>query len=158
MAAPVWVNGQVLNASDVNNWFVSLAAYKTATTNRNTLTATIDPDLQLAITAANSFWEVRAGVIYVASAGAFKWTWTAPAGVTGGYTVALAQGTPMPLGLNWAATQTAATDGTVYGIQLQGMLGIGSTTGTFGINWASNSGPNSLTVGIGSYLMATRIG
>jgi hypothetical protein len=64
----------------------------------------------------------------------------------------------MPLGLNWAATSAAATDGTVYGIQLQGILGIGSTTGTFGINWASNSGPNNLTVGVGSYLLAGRVG
>ena len=158
MAPPTWSVGQVLTASDVNSWFVDLVAYKTSATARNTLTLSLDPDLQFTIPTANSFWEIRASFIYVASAGSFKWAWTAPTGFGGGYTAALPQATPMPLGLAWGATPAAATDGTVYGVQIQGILSIGSATGTFGLQWASNSGPNSLTVGIGSYLMATRVG
>jgi hypothetical protein len=153
-----WNVGDVLTSGDMNSWTVPLAVYKTATTIRNTLTLSLDPDLQFTIATANSFWEIRASVIYTASAGSFKWTWTAPSGFTGGYSAGLAQATPQPLGLAWGATASAATDGTVYAVQIQWVLGISSTTGTFGIQWASNSGPNSITVGVGSYLLARRIG
>ena len=159
MAVKQWSVGDVLTAADMNSWTVPLAAYKTATTNRTTLTLAIDPDLQFTIPTANSFWEITASVIYTGSAGSFKWSWTVPTGFGGGYTVALPQSTPLlPLGEAWGATAASATDGTTYGIHVHGMLSIGSTTGTFGINWASNSGPNSLTVGIGSCLTARRIG
>ena len=156
MAAPTWVSGQVLTASDVNNWFVPFAGYKTSVTTRSTLTMSIDPDLQFALS-ASSMYEIRAGVIYTAASGGFKYAWTLPSGTSGGYTISLAQGTLMPLGLVWSATQVAATDGTVYAIQVMGALQTGSA-GTFGLQWASNSGPTSLTVGIGSYLTARRIG
>lgn len=158
MAVPTWTVGQVLTAADVNNWFTAVTAYKTSTTNRSTLTLTLDPDLQVLLSAVNAYYEVRASIIYVASAGAFKWNFAFPTGCTGGYSAAVPQGTPMPMGLTWAAAQTGATDGTTYAIQLQGMIGTGSNTGNLGIQWCSNSGPNSLTVGIGSYLAVNRIG
>jgi hypothetical protein len=158
MAVPTWTVGQVLTASDVNNWFVPLIGYKTAQTVRSTLTLSLDPDMQFNIPTANAAYLIQAGIIYVASAGSFKWTWTLPSGATGGYSVALAQGTLMPLGLAWSATPTAATDGTVYSIQIQGLLNTSASTGTFGIQWCSNSGPNSLTVGVGSFLQARRVG
>lgn len=158
MAIPTWSVGQVLTASDINNWFTDKAAYKVSTTVRSTLTLTLDPDLVVPLSAANAFYEVRASVIYVASAGAFKWNFAFPTGCTGGYSAAVPQGTPMPMGLTWGAAQTGATDGTTYAVQIQGMIATSTNTGNLGVQWCSNSGPNSLTVGIGSYLAVSRIG
>ena len=36
MAIPTWSSGEVLSASDVNDYFVPLAAYKTGDTGRTT--------------------------------------------------------------------------------------------------------------------------
>ncbi len=157
MAAPTYVTGQVLAASDCNNWFTGLYAYKTSATVRSTLTLAIDPDLQFSL-AASAFYEIRAGIIYTGASGSFKFGWTFPSGVTGGFTVALPQGTLMPTGFTWASTSAGATDGTVYGLQVMGNLATSSTAGTFGLQWSSNAGPASLTCGIGSYLIAQRVG
>jgi hypothetical protein len=157
MAVPTWAVGQVLTASDVNNWFVPLIGYKTSITTRNTTTLSLDPDMQFTLPTANATYLIQAGVIYSAASGSFKWTWTFPSGGTGGYSVALPQGTLDPLGLLWSATQAAATDGTVYSIQIQGTFTLSTTTGTFGLQWASQTAA-SLQVGVGSFIQARRVG
>ena len=162
MAPPVWSVGQVLAASDVNNWFVPLAAYKTSQATRTTLTKSIDSDLQVTL-AANAFYEVRAGIIYQSpgGSGGFAFTWTVPSGVSGGYTAAFIQTGPAPgtYGFTWGATEIAATpDAGVYGISIEGMLSTSGSGGTFGLNWASSSGPSSLILGAGSELTLRRTG
>ena len=157
MAIPTYSPGDVLTAADCNNWFTPIAAYKTATTNRSTLTLTADPDLTLSLDASSSY-EIRAMVIYSGASGSFKFGWTVPASATGGYGVALPQGTPMPLGQTWGATPAGATDGTTYALIFAGNLITVGSSGSLTFKWGSNSGPASLTVGVGSYLLARRIG
>lgn len=159
MPVPTWSVGQILASADVNSWFVPLPAYKTSTTVRSTLSLSIDPDLQITL-AASAFYEVRAGLIYSAASGGFSFTWTAPAGFGGGYTASFnLSGTgSSTYGYTWAATPLAGTPGGTFGILIEGMLSTAAAAGTFGLNWASGTGPASLTLGIGSYLAARRVG
>lgn len=164
MAAPTWSVGQVLTASDVNTWFVDLDAYKTSTTARSTLVLAIDPDLQFSV-AANAFYEIRASLIYQAASSGFDFAWTTPSGAGGNYTAAFNnQGTGTPGEGAWGLAFSGATGiaGTPGGtptpaVSILGMLSTVSA-GTFGVQWASNSGPVSLSLLSGSYLIARRIG
>jgi hypothetical protein len=159
MALPVYANGQILNASDCNLWFMPIAAYKTATTVRNTLTKSIDPDLQITL-AASSVYQVQAGIIYT-SANAMDFTWVVPASATGGY-VAVANeagGVNWTSGLTWGATETVgALGGRVNGIVVHGMIQTAGSGGTFGFSWASATGPVNCTLGVGSVLTVNRVG
>ncbi len=159
MAPPTYSVGQVLTANDCNVWFVPVAAYKTATTVRNTLTKSIDPDLQITL-AASSVYQIEAGIIYT-SANAMDFTWVVPASATGGYTTShnLAGTGAGTWGFVWGATVSAAAlGGSVNGVQVHGMIQTAASGGTFGISWASNVGPASLTLGVGSVLTARRVG
>jgi hypothetical protein len=156
MAVPVWVTGQVVSASDVNQWFTPLGAYKTAITTRNTLTKSIDPDLQITL-AASTIYQITAGIIY-SSANAMDFTFTVPASSTGGYSAAFNQAGIGAGGFSfvWTATPSAAAIQTA--IVIQGMIQTAGSGGTFGISWASSVGPVNCTVGVGSVLSAQRLG
>ena len=160
MAAPTWAVGQVLSASDVNTWFVPLAAYKVATTTRSSLSMTIDPDLQFTL-AANSTYKLSAALLYSAASGGFSFTWTFPTGIVGGYSVSLnlSGAGSSTYGYGFSATVVGGTPSTTtYAAPILGMVQTGSTGGTFGVNWASATGPVSLTLGVGSMLECRRIG
>lgn len=159
MAAPTWTSGEVLSAADVNDWFVPKAAYKTTSTNRSTLTLSIDPDLQFTLD-ANVIYEIRASIIYQ-STNAMTFGWTVPSGATGGYSAAVNQaGTSWwTFGYTFSATPNAgAESANVNGIIIEGFIQTSATSGTFGFKWASQTGPASLTIGVGSMLIARRIG
>ena len=159
MAVPTWVVGQVLTAADVNSWFVPVPAYKTAVTTRNTLTKSIDPDLQITL-AASCIYQIQAGIIYT-SANAMDFTWVIPASATGGYAGGfnLAGTGAGTWGFTFAATVTAAgLGGSVNGIQVHGMIQTAGSGGTFGLSWASSTGPVNCTLGVGSVLTANRVG
>lgn len=159
MALPVFTAGQVLNASDVNSWLQPLAGYKTAVTTRNTLTKSIDPDLQVAL-AASSIYMVNLNMIHT-SANAMDYTFVIPAGSTGGYSASfnLAGTGAGTWGFVWTATvSSAGLGGTVNGVLIQGMISVAGTAGTFGVSWASSTGPASLTMGVGSCLSVQRVG
>jgi hypothetical protein len=139
MAPPTYSNGQILNASDCNLWFTPEAAYKTSTTVRNTLTKSIDPDLQVTL-AASSIYQVTVAVIYTSAhnlSGTGAGTW----------------------GFTWGATVSAAgLGGSVNGIQVHGMIQTAGSSGTFGFSWASDTGPVNCTLGVGSVLTARQVG
>ena len=150
MAAPTWVPGQVLSASDVNTWFVDLAAYKTSATTRTTLTVAPDPDLTLTL-APSAFYRVHAGIGYSCASGGISYNFSITAGTTGIFENATG-GIQNP----WN-TLLAGSSNTVGGLSITGLLATG-TGGTFAFQWASNTGPASLSVSAYSYLTATRIG
>jgi hypothetical protein len=160
MAPPVYTPGQILDASDCNLWFTPKAAYKTVATNRSTLTLSIDPDLQFNLD-ASSIYEVRAGIIYQ-STNAMAFSWTIPASATGGYAASFnlagaANGETW--GCTWGGTFNAGgLSGSVNGITLNGFIQTSASSGTFGFKWASQTGPASLTIGVGSILVARRVG
>jgi hypothetical protein len=156
MAPPVYANGQIFNASDVNLWCIPLAAYKTSTTVRNTLTKSIDPDLQITL-AASSVYQVQAAIIYT-SANAMDFTWVVPASATGGYTMAGNQAGVGAGAFSFVWTATPGTAAADTGVLIHGMIQTAGSGGTFGVSWASQSGPVLCTMGVGSILTANRVG
>jgi hypothetical protein len=154
MAVPTWVTGQILTASDVNNWFVPIAAFKPSATVRNSVTLTADTDLTLSV-AASAVYEISAGLIYQgATTVNFLFNFAVPSGAGGGETVNLPTTT---VGQTWTTTVTAAGSATVFGAQLMGVLTTVSA-GTFALQWASGTGGTNMTLGGGSYLVARRVG
>jgi hypothetical protein len=137
-----------------------MVAWKTGVTSRSVTTQTTDPDLQLTV-AANATYVVEASVIILApSGGGFNYTWTVPSGVSGGYTVSfdLASTGFVTYGYGWTTSQLGATpSGTTVGMQADGLLTVGSTSGTFGLDWASNTSGDTVEVGAGSFLMMRRV-
>jgi hypothetical protein len=156
MALPVYSNGQILNASDCNLWFMPIAAYKTAATARTTLTKSIDPDLQITL-AASSVYQVQASLIYV-SANPMDFTWVIPASSTGGYTMAGNQAGVGAGAFSFVWTATPGTAAADTGVLIHGTIQTAGSGGTFGISWASQSGPVLCTMGVGSILTANRVG
>jgi hypothetical protein len=160
MPIPVWSVGQVLSASDVNNWLAPAAAvYKTASTNRTSATLTIDPDLQFTL-AGGAVYSIQGAILCTGAAGiGFNFGWTTPSGAAGGYGVAFNQSGvgAVTLGLVWTATQVSGTPGGTQSLLVNGVI---TTTGggTFGLNWATFTGGSTATCGSSSVLNAQRIG
>lgn len=162
MPAPTWVPGQVLTASDVDQWFVPLAAYKVVALARTTNVLAIDPDLQFT-TVANATYEVRASLLYQAGAGigfSFQWTVPATAG-TFGYGASMnlsgtGAGTYM---FAWTANALAGDpSGNTLAVNIQGMLQTNAGGGTLGLQWASGTAGQTVTLLAASYLIARRMG
>ncbi|HEX8006590.1 MAG TPA: hypothetical protein VF482_09210 [Trebonia sp.] len=161
MPIPTWSVGQVLAASDVDNWFVPLAAYKTGNTTRSATSLASDPDLTLNV-AASAVYDVRCYVLYSgAAATGMNFGFTAPAGVSGSYgTLYNVSGTGTT-GSAWVWSATPNTAGTPAGnslIIIEGTLITGVTAGVLAFQWASNTGGNNVTVINGSKLTARRVG
>jgi hypothetical protein len=156
VAAPVYSNGQILNASDCDLWFTPIAAYKTATTARTSATLVTDPDLQITL-AASSVYEVTAGHNWLAATGVgISWAFTIPSGATGAYQVSYSlAGT---FGLTWTSTVTAGSAGAPnYGAVIRGLITT-TSSGTFALQWGSGTGGSSCTMGVGGLLVARRVG
>ena len=159
MAVPIFTSGEVLTADDCNNWFTEIPTYKLTSTNRSSLSITIDPDLQMTL-AASCVYKIEAGIIYQ-STSAMRYAWTVPAGASGGFTADfnLAGTGAGSWGFTFSSTNDAAAlGGSVNGVHLIGILQTSTTAGTFGFKWGSTSGPSSLTLGVGSILTARRVG
>jgi hypothetical protein len=81
MAVPVWVPGQVLAASDVNTWFVPLAAVKTVDQSVTSSTTLVNDNVLAVPVAASSTYEFRLFCWFQAAAGGdFKFQFAGPAG------------------------------------------------------------------------------
>lgn len=156
MPPPTWIPGQVLVASDVNNWFVTLAGYKTAGTTRSTVSLTADPDLGFGVL-ANAFYEVRAGIGYNCAANGINFNFLVPAGTTGSYEVAGQLGGPAAVTNSWTVP-LAASSSTTGGLLFHGILATGVNAGGLNFAWASSTGASTLTVNAYSYLTANRVG
>jgi hypothetical protein len=163
---PTWSVGQVLASADVNNWFVPLAAYKTADLGRTTTTLTADPDLTVAV-AANAVYRVECQLYYksTATTNGFSWTWTIPAGTTAGDYSALytaPSGNLLYEHDQWTdsahTAQNAATAGNIRGVTICGTLATNGSAGSFTVNWASDNATPTTTLIARSHLVLTRIG
>lgn len=163
MAVPVYVTGQVLAASDCNQWFLPLEAYKTSATSRSSTTPLIDPDLQVTV-AASAVYAVYAAIGYQnpTGASAISWSFQIPAGATGSYGGAYVQ--PGPVTNAWwntfaATVSAAASDNLFHGLSLQGTLTTSGTSGTFGLVWAPSTGSaGAVQIGASSNLICQRVG
>jgi hypothetical protein len=148
MPIPTWTVGQVLAASDVNNWFVPQVAYKTSDTSRaSTTTNSPDPDLIVNV-AANANYFVEVFLFYEGSATAsqgFKWAWVVPTGATMRYHIICADTSNNPFastGGTFLGTSTGVAgstgSGNLRGLSMKGTLFVGSTSGTANITWSPN--------------------
>jgi hypothetical protein len=163
---PTWSVGQVLAASDVNNWFVPLAAYRTSTQSVTSSTTLVNDNALFVTVAANAVYRGELVLIYDGdTAGDLKAAWTVPASAT--------ISTAFATGLSGSAA--AATDDLVTGASNTpqfGALGSGTncaalyifilttsgTSGTLQFQWAQNTSSATATrVFAGSHLVLQRI-
>lgn len=163
MGIPTWTTGQVLTASDVNDWFVPLAAVKVSDqTIQSTTTLQNDNALTLAL-ATNATYILEANIFWDSGTGQdYKFTWAVPSGsslewcyvsaATSGNTAALqAAGNVVSV--------TGLTVGSIHGMQHYGLLQVGPTTGSLRYQWAQNtSGAYNTSTRAGSYLALRRVG
>ncbi len=164
MPPPVFTTGQVLDAPDVNTWFVPLAAYKASNTDRTTTTMSGDPDLTVPV-AANAWYFVDVFLAYLCTSTTprFKFTWLTPSGSGAASYHALYVGTGgvqvNELDL-WTETHTAAitTASVTMGMSIRGTLLTGGTAGNFQLSWAADSTAAAMTLAARSILKLTRVG
>lgn len=166
MAVPVWAVGQVLSASDVNNWFVPLVVIKPAGTSRNNTTSmSNDPDIVLNL-AASATYHINGVIFYdgpAAGSSDLKCTFTIPSGASGMYHNPhqnLSGGYTGTAATNWTDTVTANTNGVgnnmVFGVS--GIL-VTASAGALHYQWAQNtSNATNTHIQAQSFLTAQRIG
>lgn len=171
MAVPVYVAGQILNASDCNNWFIPTAvAIKPSDTGRASTTALAnDPDLVLGLS-ANSTYEITGNIFYdggtgVGNEGDIKYAWAVPTSgsfvgsmihlnVSGNFAGAFQQ---IDGDANAGSAQTQGI-GVIMILTVSGMVTVASTAGNLTFRWAQNTSETTNThVKANSYLVARRI-
>jgi hypothetical protein len=165
MAPPTYANGQILNASDCNLWFVPLAAYKTADLGRNINGTSADPDLTVAV-AANAFYAVEAALFYKGSAidVTFQWKFSIPASSGAGlYYASYLSASGLTLlaeADQWADAHTAdaPTTGTIYPVFVRGMLATAGSSGSFTLAWGGISATPTVTLTSRSHMTLQRVG
>lgn len=166
MALPVYSNGQILNGSDCNLWFMPLVAYKSADTGRTSASQVADPDLTVSV-AANAVYRVDAELFFKSSSsgtGQFDWTWTFPAGTAGGTygAIYLGGGGGVVIednGWNDAAHSAgAAAINTLYPVTIHGTLVTAGTAGAFTLLWGGHGAGPTVTLTARSHLVLTRLG
>jgi len=173
MPIPTWVPGQVLSASDVDQWFVPQAVVKPSNTSRTNNTISADPALTVSL-AAGGLYEVRCMIFYngLSGGGYLEWNWTVPSGGAFNYQPFY----PRQNGGNdtgYNATDEAGVEaaaatnvgpawtGGPLAIKTAFMTGLasGGSGGPLTFNWAQNVSNGTATqVMANSYLIAQRIG
>lgn len=142
---PTWVPGEVLASADVNNWFVPLAAVRTADATPVLNTTMTNDDTLFWPVAANATYVFFLYLIYTGSAtGGFKFQLTAPSGASAKFTGTwnVAGGGAFPTALGALSTPQTVTIGTLnaeYDSFWQGTLVTSSTTGNFQLQWAEQA-------------------
>lgn len=152
MPIPTWTPGQVLTASDVNSWFVPLAAIKTSDQSVTSSTTMVN-DTALVLTPAVSASYLFQCYIYfqAGTTGDFKWQFGVPAGAFMRY-MALYQGTGGGFGnqnTNGAADVVAAQGngaGVDNAVFMAGTLVMGSTAGNCQFKWAQNTSDGTASI------------
>jgi hypothetical protein len=169
MPIPTWSVGEVLSASDVNSWFVPLAAIKASDTGRSSTTVlAADPDLVLAA-AASAQYDVRAVIRYKGGTNGSsdaQFQINVPSGASG-FWIAQRQNISGGGGVigfadqSFGAALNAGTSGTgnTQQIIISASVTTSASTGNITVLWAQNtSSGTATTVMTGSYIVAQRIG
>jgi hypothetical protein len=169
MAIPAWAVGQVLDASDVNTWFVPTVAVKGSNQSVTSSTALVNDTALAVAVAASAIYEISAFVLYDGdSSGDLKLGWTAPSGAVFNW---MSGG--LPLGATTASDNSSHTGQSVGSAAQIGCIGAGSplvapvtgiltTAGTAGnlqMQFAQMSSFGTATrILAGAALISTRIG
>lgn len=167
MAVPIWLTGQVLSASDINNWFVPVVAYKTSDTARaSSTTATADPDLQLGLQ-ASAFYKLEAFFIFEGSNTAnqgLKFNWIVPTGTTlRSHNVYSSTAGVATVGVSYTAADNIPCGtngaGSLRGCSVNGSVFTSTTSGSLVMQWAQNvSEASTVTLHAQSAVTLTRMG
>jgi hypothetical protein len=156
MAVPVWATNDVPSASDFNVWLTNINfAYKTSDTSRaSTTTVTDDPHLTVPV-AINSVYMVTVMLNYDAvTAADFKYLLNTPAGCT---FAALENSMPTTAtvpadviisgrSINGEGPAGGLGAGTIVPLVVQGLLTVGSTAGSFKVQWSQNTSNATATI------------
>jgi hypothetical protein len=154
MAVPVWVPGQVLAASDVNTWFVPLAAVKTVDQSVTSSTTLVNDNVLAVPVAASSTYEFRLFCWFQAAAGGdFKFQFAGPAGATMGYNCVHNEGgatgltnSTITYGLGSATTGAGGGAGVNEALSAAGVLVVVGTSGTLQLTWAQGTSSGTATI------------
>lgn len=164
MGIPVFTDGEVWTASDVNTWCVPQSASKGVDQNVTSSTALAnDADLALTVTSSSSY-RVMGRLIYTGGtqgSSDLKIGWTAPSGSTFLWNT-LGQDTSG--NTTWTNTKLlsdtvsqGSASGATRMVMVEGILLTGSNAGTFHLQWAQNtSSGTATTMRTGSVLQAER--
>jgi len=165
MAVPVWVPGQVLVASDVNNWLAPNGLLKPSAQSVTSSTTLVnDTALVLPLT-ANAQYIFRAMFAYTGAAlgtADMKFQWTLPAAATMVFAlegIGTAGGSFVGNAFTQASLIAIGTQGaTNCGALLYGSVTVGANTGNLQLQWAQNSSNvTSTTMQAGSSLELMRV-
>lgn len=168
MAIPTWTSGQVLTASDVNTWFVPLAAVKTSNESVTSSTTLQNDDELFVSVTTNSSYLVHCMIFCDgASTGDIKIQFTGPAGATlsgvvNGLTLGAASASDDQVASIDLATAKSfglqGGAGTTRPLSVLATLVVGGTSGTFRLQWAQDTSDATATrVMTGSHLVLFRI-
>jgi hypothetical protein len=167
MAIPTWVTGQVLSATDVNNWFVPVVAYKTGDSTRaSTTTVSNDADL-VAPLATNAFYVLTMYLYFEGSNTAsqgLKWGFAFPTGWTMRYHAIYSSASGVAtVGVSYVGTDVNAAGtngaGNNRGLTINGSVFTSSSSGNLQFQWAQNvSEASTVTLHAQSYMMLNRMG
>jgi hypothetical protein len=151
----------VANFQDTEILASSSAAYKAATTSRNTTTTlTADPDLTLEVS-ANAVYVVEMTLMNCSGAASpgLKFAFAIPTGSSGDYVYVSENSSSTLVTADPGAWTTAQSVNANNGLTLHGTLITGPDAGlSFTFQWAQNtSSATNTKVGLGSYLKLTRI-
>ncbi|SRR6266581_3187782 len=155
MPVPSWVVGQILTASDVDSWFVPLAAYKTADQSVTSSTTLVNDSELVVAVAASAVYFVRCYLNFeggTAGSSDLKWGWTVPASATFRYTWAgwNNTGSVARAGDGQTATDTpssaTAGAGNLHGVMMTGTLAVAASAGNMQFKWAQNTSSATSTI------------
>ena len=165
MPVPVWAVGQVLSASDVNSWFIPLAAVKTADQSvTSSVTMVNDTELFAPIVAVGTYqFECYLDYTGANAAGQLQWRWIVPTGTTMRYQ-SIFQGTggAAVVHLTNIAGDTPNANslgtGTLMAATMIGTIVAGVNAGNMQLQWAQvASNATATTVRAQSCLILRRI-
>jgi len=162
MTLPVFTPGQVLTALDVNTWFVTLGAVKTAQESVINSTTLQDDDHLFVTVAANARYKVSVFFdVEAATTPDFKGQFVGPAGSTHRLVVYSGLGTPVNAteGGSFALATSGGTGGASDRSPGWGNLTTAGTAGTFKFQFAQNTldAVNATVLKAGSWMVLERL-
>jgi hypothetical protein len=155
MGVPTWNDGDVLDAIDVNDWFVPRTARKPSDQQSGNTTLIDDADLQLQVDANAAYkWDVLLQCTGASiGTGDVKVTFTWPSGATAmwyGDGFAASTGSPGP-----SVTHVETASGTAHAfgidgsglspVRITGRIATSSTAGTLKMRFAQNTSSGTVT-------------
>lgn len=166
MAVPTWAVGQVLSASDVNEWFVPRVVIKPTDQNVTSSTTLVNDNALVLPLDSNASYFFFCYLLFeggTSGSSDLKWSFTLPGTATLRYHAIFNSGSGVvTVGVSFtgASTNNASTNGSgsLRGLTMDGTIVSGATAGNIQLQWAQNtSSGTSTTVHAQSCIWIQRI-